>query len=274
MYRILLIFLLSLLNVNCYEIDFLLFENHELTKASFIEEQEIYKNLRKISQHLDTQKHNFHRELVCREDSEPVQNSVSHDSKSFKIKVMERFRNSLHPDSYPFPNTNENYITSKLENNFTFSYEDVYQTVGKTSILKAALKGVIMLQETYVPNIENFASGNLSLKSVELSSSRRIDSLNHLDLAMLSKIAFNELNWFDSAIKLLKVAIDMFYNIRDSVTANYGNIVDDLLSSMRSKYSLYHNEMALKVDNPVGPDWKVYPYPVDEGKLVRIKGNI
>jgi len=269
MYRILLIFLLSHLNVNCYEIDFLLFENHELTKASFIEEQEIYKNLRKVRQHLDTQKDKFHlnKELVCRQYSVADQNSVSHDCKSFKIKVMERIKNSLHSDSYYFHNINEKYNNNKIENNYTFSYEDVYQTIGKTNILKAALKGVLMLQETYVPNIENFASGNLSLKSVALMNSRLIDSLDHLDLAMLSKIAFNELNWFDSAIKLLRAAIDMFYNIRDSVTANYGIVVDDLLSSIRSKYSLYHNEMASKVDNPVGPDWKVYPYPVDEGTL-------
>ena len=272
MYSILLIFLLFPLNVNCSKFDFLLFENHELTKASFIEEQEICKNLRKIRQNLNFQKHSFHPNiaLVCRQYSGSVQDAISHYTKSFKTKVIERIKNSLHTGSSPFHNTNENYITNNLKKNYTFSFEDVYQTVGKKNILKAALKGVIMLRETYVPSIENFASGNLSLKSVTLLNSRNIDSLNHLDLAMLSNIALNEFNWFDSAIKWLKVAIEMYNNIRDSAAANYGIMVDDLLSSMRSKYSLHHNEMAFKVDNPVGPDWKVYPYLVDEGKLVRI----
>ena len=272
MCRILLIFLLSSLSVNCYEIDFLLFENHELTKASFIEEQEICKNLRKIRQNLNFQKHNFHQNktLVCRQYSRSVQNATSHYSRSFKTEMIERIKNSLHTGSSHFHNTNENYIANKLRNDYTFSFEDVYQTVGKKNILKAALKGVIMLRETYVPSIENFSSGNLTLKSVTLSNSRVIDSLTHLDLAMISKIAFNEFNWFDSAVKWLKVAIEMYNNIRDSAAANYGIMVDDLLSSMRSKYSLHHNEMAFKVDNPVGPDWKVYPYLVDEGKLVRI----
>ena len=276
MYRILFIFLLSPINVNCSKFDFLLFENHQLTKASFIQEQEIFKNLRKIRQNLKSQEHSFHenKTLVCRQHSGSVHDSISHYSKSFKSKMIERIKNSLHTDLFHFCSTNEDYITNKQNNNYTFSFEDVYQTVEKTNILKAALKGVIMLRETYVPNIEHFASGNLSLKNGKLLSSRLIDSLSHLDLAMLSKIAFNEFNWFDSAIEWLKMAIKMYYKIRGSVTANYGIIVEDLLFSMRSKYSLYHNEMASKVDNPVGPDWKVYPYLVDEGKLVRIYGKI
>ena len=273
---ILLIVLLSSLNVNCSKIDFLLFENYDLTKTSFIEEQEIHKNLRKIRQNLNFQKHKLYqnKSFVCRQQCGADQNNISHYSKSFKANLIERIKNSLHTGTFHFDHKNEIYITNELKNIDNFSYEEVYQTVEKTNILKAALKGVIMLRETYVPNIEHFASGNLSLKNGKLLSSRLIDSLSHLDLAMLSKIAFNEFNWFDSAIEWLKVAIKMYYKIRGSVTANYGIIVEDLLFSMRSKYSLYHNEMASKVDNPVGPDWKIYPYLVDEGKLVTIKVNI
>ena len=45
MYITILIHLLIPLNVLCFDVDFLLFENFELTKKSFVEEQSVFKSM-------------------------------------------------------------------------------------------------------------------------------------------------------------------------------------------------------------------------------------
>ena len=122
-----------------------------------------------------------------------------------------------------------------------------------------------MLRETFEQNITDFSKGHLCLKNIMYNSSRQIDSLKLEDIAAMSKIAFNQFNYYDSAIEYLKAAINIFYNEIGKRNDYVYRTIDELLSFMKKNYPSFHNEMLSKMDISVGIDWKLYPVMVDEG---------
>ena len=149
--------------------------------------------------------------------------------------------------------------------NVTFSYETVYEEIEKIDIVKSALSGVLLLRETFEQNITDFSKGHLCLKNIIFNNSRAMDSLKLEDLAVMSKIAFNQFNYYDSAIEYLKAATLMFYNDSEKGSAIFSTTMEELLLLMKKNYPSYHNEMLSKMDISVGIDWKLYPVMVDEG---------
>lgn len=157
------------------------------------------------------------------------------------------------------------YRTVRKKYNFTYSYEKVYKGLEKLDIVKSALRGVLMLRETFEQNIADFSKGHVCLKDIMYNSSRHIDSLKLEDIAAMSKIAFNQFNYYDSAIEYLKDAIKIFYNEVGKRSDYVYRTLDEILLFMKKNYPSYHNEMLSKMDISVGIDWKLYPVMVNEG---------
>ena len=76
-------------------------------------------------------------------------------------------------------------------------------------MLDGALKGVIMLQDTYDQNIKNYSQGHFVLKNNVLVTSRRSDHLRADDLAYMAALAFDFFKWYDASVRYLKEAIDL-----------------------------------------------------------------
>ena len=82
----------------------------------------------------------------------------------------------------------------------------------------------------------------------------------------MSNVAFNYYKWYDTAIKYLKEAFNMYYSqlVNSSNAKKYQEIENRLLN-MKTEYPLYHNDMWDKKTNFIGPDWKMFPHKVDPG---------
>ena len=122
-----------------------------------------------------------------------------------------------------------------------------------------------MLQATYNQDMQEYSKGHLSYKNRLMQTSRKTDSLKPEDLVTLSTIALNDFNWIDNAITYLKAAIHKYYSISTESDNNQSDDFEQLLLAMKKHYSIYHNEMLAKKDNPIGPEWKLHPYIVDSG---------
>ena len=255
-------FLILLFPVKCIcsKFDYLLFENFELTKQTFAEEQIVVKNvknigkvLRMISSELD---------LKINIKSQPVYNSIFQYEQSIMhhkfsiIKQMTDLSKRLHE------------IRSSYKNYFqSFGFERVYGDVSRIHIVIAALKGIIMLQDTYNLDIKHFSKGKLNLRKNEFVKSRSVDSLKVDDLISMSGVAINELKWYDASIRYLKHATEkFFFTSRNAYQSNFfKDILQECLVLMTMWYPSYHNEMITKTNTSVGPDWKAFPLIVNEG---------
>ena len=150
----------------------------------------------------------------------------------------------------------------------TFSYEESYKNIESIRIIKSAIKGLIMLQQTYEQNVKDFANGVLSINNDKIYNFRSTDSLNPQDLALMSKIAFSDFNWYDSSVEYLRIALNMYLEAKKRGQVRYGKKVEKHLFSMKARYPAYHNEVFGIMDNPIGPDWKLYPCLVDQGNFI------
>ena len=247
--------------VVCSRYDYLLFENFELMKKSFVKEQQLVKNLHKI-------RHEMY-QLMSALNSNINDNFKPDDYGNADMKTVETSENDIYfrlkdiskSNSYRniFLQNAENmkypYIQQKF--NDIFDYENSYQFKTK-DILNSALKGVIMLQETYNQDIKEYSKGTLRFKSVIERNSRNIDSLQPDDLASMSTLAFDHLHWYDNALKYLKASIDMFYSFSKEKRDELPRNLETSLLMMKKQYPVFHNDMLNKKTNIIGPDWKLY----------------
>ena len=148
-----------------------------------------------------------------------------------------------------------------------YDFEQVYSNTPRTKLLVAALKGLVMLQDTYSQDIKNFSRGELNLKSNEVLKSRRQDVLHVEDLASMSGVAFNDLHWYDASIRYLREAIEVFISTtRKAYHSDYfENFLHESLASMKKWYASYHNEMLNRIDNPIELNYKTFPVKINEG---------
>ena len=107
--------------------------------------------------------------------------------KNFQLKMIS---DTLQKSTFSSLNVyNRQYQNLRNADNFIFKYVSAYNvTVEK--IIDSALKGLIMVQETYNQDIEQFYKGHLTLKNGNDRNYRRADSLQVDDLASMATIAF------------------------------------------------------------------------------------
>ena len=231
-----------------------MFENFELTRQVFIDEQLIVKYLQYNSQELQKQILNLNININAL--------SVNYFHKNLKWKQKTRKYINLQPLSISYLRSHP--LSSNQSNIYSY---DPFQSLSDVKIMFAALKGVIKLQEAYNQDIKNYSKGHLRLKHGTKRSSRSIDSLQPQDLASMANIAFNYFNWYDTGIKYLKEAMDLFFSISNNDLMQIPKRLEQYLLIMKTWFPKYHNNILNKKENIIGPDWKVFPYKIDTGNI-------
>ena len=260
-------------------VDYLLFENFDLTKNTFVEEQNIFQNVLNIRNSLNLK----YKELDTNAKYYLEQlEDIKHNKTllSFRKDLLE-FRNLGSAETTEDNIVHSQSTTSNLEIlqlmyhdirkgiNHNFGYKKIYANNTETQLIIAALKGIMMLQDTYGLDIKSFSKGVLNIKSNEKVIHRNMDTLQVEDLISMSGISFNDLRWYDASIRYLKEATDIFVATAKETYRNslFRNILDECLDAMKKLYPAYHNKMLDKMDNPIGTDYKLYPLPIDEGNM-------
>ena len=266
--------LISLLPVIISEkYQYYLFENFEMTKDCFIKEQGINKVLRVNRQNLHHKMDALSQRIYI--DPEPSSTVGSntqklhaqnfHDKLKFTLRLM--YNRYQFRKLSVWSNFHSLYLKVKNNFNFFFDFEKVYKR-STLEIMDGALKGLVMLQETYEQDIKDFSKGHLHLKNKDIIEhiSRKIDSLQPDDLAAMSTLAFEYYKWYDNSLIYLKEALESYYSLsneqrREMPTEDF----EKSLLMMKKHYTSYHNQLLQKKDNILGDSWKLYPYPVDKG---------
>ena len=265
--------LISLPVIISEKYEYYLFENFEMTKDCFIKEQGINKALQINRQNLYHKMEALsHSIYISQEPSSAIGSNTQklhaqnvHDKSKFTFKLMfnkYQFRKlSIWSNFYSL------YLKVKDKFNFLFDFEKVYKR-STLEIMDGALKGLVMLQETYEQDIKDFSKGHLHLKNKNIIEprSRKIDSLQPDDLAAMSTLAFEYYKWYDNSLIYLKEAFESYYSLsneqrREMPTEDF----EKSLLMMKKHYTSYHNQLLQKKDNILGDSWKLYPYPVDKG---------
>ena len=266
------------LQLICSKYDHLLFENFEMTKHTFVEEQTIFQNARNLKSIINLMFSEF--DTNNRKTSNTLNKSThKYDQSKLDIKSLD-FRNIKKLKE------EHNHITSSLlkrkqlqssylryryhttKNNYSYDFEKIYSNIPRTELLIAALKGVIMLQDTYGPDIRRFSKGDLNLKNITFIRSRSSDVLQVEDLVSMSGIAFNDLHWYDTSIRYLKQAINKFSSTsrKPYNSSFFEHILQECLVLMKKWYSSYHNELLNKMGYPIKlDDYKLFPVMINEG---------
>lgn len=256
--------LLFLVSTSRY--DYLFFENFELSKDLFVKEQNLvreltisrqnlYNNIKALTSGIDniSQHH---------PDSHP--SDISGNEKWLNLEIR-NIRSHLNVTTMSPPGTEYSmYNNTKSDRNLFSNIENVYNQP-EVLIVEAAAKGVIMLQETYEQNITEYLKGHLRLKSGIKRNGRNIDSLKVDDLASMSTIAFDHYKWYDTSLKYLKEAFNLFYSLTFEEQRMLPHNLEESLIKMKKQYPKYHNDLVVKKTNQIGPEWKIFPNMVDTG---------
>ena len=269
--------LISLLPVIISEkYQYYLFENFEMTKDCFVKEQGINKALQMNRQNLLHKMDALSQRIYIDQEPSSIIGSNTqklysqnfHDKLEFTLRLM--YNRYQFRTLSVWSNFHSLYIKVKDNFNFLFDFEKVYQR-STQEIMDGSLKGLVMLQETYEQDIRDFSKGHLHLKNKNTidRTSRNIDSLQPVDLAAMSTLAFDDYKWYDNSLTYLRAALESYYSLsfeqrREMPTEDF----EKTLLWMKKHYSSYHNQLLQKKDNILGESWKLYPYPVDTGLRV------
>ena len=247
---------------------YLLFENFEMTKDGFLKEKKLFRalqvnqnNLHYTLAELNHWTSNKLPSIVGSNMHKQTLENYLHISIKY-MKSTIHFRKNLLLNDFQ---TEHHKVGDKY--NFVFDFENIYRR-NMIDIMKAGLRGLVMLQETYEQDIQLFSKGHLRLKNHIDTSSRFIDSLRPDDLAAMSVLAFDFYKWYDNSLKYLKEALRSFY-LSSYAEKNNGGAKDGLeeyLLAMKIHYSSYHNQLWRRKSNILGNGWKLYPHMVDEGR--------
>ena len=260
-------------------VDYLLFENFDLTKNTFVEEQNIFQNILNIRNSLNLkfkeldENGKYYREEV--EGIKHNQSQISFRKNPLELRKVGKSETKEDGIIHSKPATNNleisqwMYLDIRKSINHHFGFEKVYANNTETQLIIGALKGLMMLQDTYGLDIKSFSRGDLKIKSNEKVKYRTMDTLQVEDLVSMSGISFNDLHWYDASIRYLKEATDIFVATAKVTYRNslFRNILDECLNTMKKLYPAYHNKMLEKMDNPIGTDYKLFPLPIDEGNM-------
>ena len=256
--------LLFLVSTSRY--DYLFFENFELSKDLFVKEQNLvreltisrqnlYNNIKALTSGIDNISQHY-------PDSYP--GDISGNEKWLNLEIR-NIRSRLDVTTMSPPGTEYlMYNNTKNERNLFSNIENMYNQP-EALIVEAAAKGVIMLQETYEQNITEYLKGHLRLKSGIKRNGRSIDSLKVDDLASMSTIAFDHYKWYDTSLKYLKEAFNLFYSLTFEEQRMLPHNLEESLIKMKKQYPKYHNDLVVKKTNQIGPEWKIFPNMVDTG---------
>ena len=243
--------------------DYLLFENFEFNVKCFLIEQSIVLKLASSRQELYQRRADLFQAITVYSIQQDIKSKGRNETiLSLNIKSVLGRKDDETVTSFQ-PNYLA-YVDNKREMTTSLDLEVVYSHSFST-VIKSAAKGVIMIQVTYYQDLKEYTKGYLNLKRGIQNDSRRIDSLQIDDLALMSSVAFDHFKWYDTSLKYLKKAILMFYSIGIDQKITLPYKVKGALLKMKRQYATYHNKLVSKKTRSIGTDWKINPYPVNTG---------
>ena len=189
-----------------------------------------------------------------------------HHLLDFELKMIS---NSLQSSTLSYLNIYTRHYRKQRKTNIDFSPYAYNNTLDK--IMASALKGLIMLQETYNQDIKPFSEGTLRLKNGIDKNDRYIDSLQVDDLASMSTVAFHFYKYYDSSLIYVQLSENLLKKLSLKERRNLPENIGEILHSMKKQFLAYHNNLFKNRTNIIGPDWKLFPYLVTIGKHVKFQ---
>ena len=245
--------------------DFAVFENFEETRNIFISEMKIVSFLDTISQIMSYRMR--------------ILNQIIKTDKTAWIFTSRRLfgllsiRSRIHDvsryiKSHLGKRRIERHKIRHFKNNIMSL--DIKYPLSEDELLGGALRGVIILHETYGLNLEGFIRGEL-LDDYALSKSRKIDSLKKDDLALMAVEAF-KMDWYDSSIKYINSSTSSYYQHLSEKNQSHYSFpkFEETSLEIRRHYAKYHNNLLGQSKTTTdllgeGIQWKLFPNVVDEG---------
>ncbi len=138
-----------------------------------------------------------------------------------------------------------------------------------TASFRGALRGILMLKETYRIGARELASGRMELFSPasfgreRFSSDFRLDAHDLVDLAGTAVMD----GWIDDAVELVRIgmeALEESGELRDESLPTHLRDHLEQLPAMRGFLPRVQNELLEKRRALVGKDFKILPYAIDE----------
>ena len=160
------IVLISLPIIMSEKYSFYFFDNFEMTKDCFIKEQNIVKGLRLSRETLHYNVHKLNRVIYNYYNLSSIMACNTQRTHNKNLKKELHFTLTLLYRRYNFgkitvwSNIHHLYLKMKDILNFSFNFERVYKR-STLDIVNGALKGLVMLQETYEQDIIDFSKGQL-----------------------------------------------------------------------------------------------------------------
>ena len=125
------------------------------------------------------------------------------------------------------------------KNLLPFQYEFGVST---KDVMHGARKGILILYETYKPNMATFSKGIINSKDLLKGKSRQKDRLGADDTASISKIAIDEFNWFHTSTifwnETYNILKDRNTNSTKYLHLNSENTILTLIHQYRSYFTL------------------------------------
>ena len=256
--------------------DFAVFENFEETRKIFISEMKIVSFLDKINKMLLYKMRTLD-QIIKTDKSSWI---FSSRNLFWLLSIRSRFY-----DVIPYIKTHlgrwriERRKIRRLKNNIMAV--DIKYPLLADELLGGALRGVIILHETYGLNLERFIQGEL-LDNNALTKSRETDSLKKDDLALMAVEAF-KMDWYDSSIKYINSSTSSYHQHLSDENRSNDNFskLDEISLEIRRQYTKHHNKLFVQSKTTTdllseGIQWKLFPNVVDEGSnanIVNFIGN-
>ena len=248
----------------------LVFENFELTRTLYIKELDIVSlafdsrsALQKRFRAVHTLKNNDHTSKY---------GSFVHIRKQIRHQFWLDLTNALN-DNLSFVNGSvlfELNISKRCKTkaliHCDFDTEKKYGYFSHNTIITAATE-LVRLQETYVQNISLYSKGYLGIKNDNGHGNRMIDTLKVDDLVLMSCVAINQMNWYDTALKYLKVAVKQLSTPLEKMSFSLHHRLEETIDKMTRCYPSIHNDLVAKKMNSIGPGWKLFPFNVGQGNI-------
>ena len=255
--------------VICGKYDFAIFENFEETRKIFISEMKIVSFLDETNQIL------FYRMRILNQIIKTDKTSWTFSSRNlfWPLSIRSRFYDVIpYIESHLGKRRIETRKIRRLKTNI-MAVDIKYQILAE-ELLGGALRGVIILHETYGLNLERFIQGEL-LDNNALTRSRKTDSLKKDDLALMAVEAF-KMNWYDSSIKYINSSTSSHHHLSEQ-NQDYYNFpkFKEISLEIRRHYAKHHNNLLVQSKTTTdllseGIQWKLFPNLVDEGSNVNM----
>ena len=214
-------------NGYCYEdtrLNFLVFENPHLTSQVFTKEQSDMVTVKRLSKSLKQMGNILISETIFSARYKAHPKYTFHSL----VKGLDLFKNGSTLSNIQRFYTVLQQCQKKL---LLFQYDFGMST---RDVMHGARKGILILYETYKPNMATFSKGIINSKDVLKEKSRQIDRLAADDTASISIIAIDEFNWFHTSTIFWKET----YNILKDRNTNSTKYLH--LNSEKTRSALIH----------------------------------